>query len=148
MDPKSRGEIRLRSADPMAKPVIDYRVYDDPSDLTRMRMAGQFVNRIYEAPAFAKHVVGPAFPLDPKQSDAAWEEQLRMYTLVGFHPVGTCRMGGDSASVVDPQLRVRGVEGLRVADASIMPVLPSANTNAPAIMIAERAVDFVKAGRR
>jgi choline dehydrogenase len=148
MDAKSRGRIRLRSRDPADQPVIDYRMYDDPADLEQMRWGLQFTNRIYEAPALAKHVVGPAFPPDPHQSDAAWEDHIRTLTRVGFHPVATCRMGADAASVVDPELRVRGVEGVRVADASIMPKLPHANTNAPSIMIGEKAADLIKAGQR
>jgi choline dehydrogenase len=112
-----------------------------------MVRAAKFTNRILDAPAFAGHVVGPAFPANPNQSDEEWEKQLRAYTRVGSHPVGSCRMGGDEASVVDPQLRVRGVQGLRVADASIIPVLPTANTNAPAIMIGEKAADLVKQAR-
>ena len=105
------------------------------------------VARVFEAPALAKHVVGTGFPRRLDQSDEEWEELLRTHARVGSHPVSSCRMGGDEASVVDPLLRVRGVTGLRVADASIMPTLPHANTNAPAIMIGEKAADFVKAGR-
>jgi choline dehydrogenase len=150
MTPKSRGEIRLRSADPMDKPVIDWRMYDDPSDLERMREAMKFGDRIFAAPALARHVAGPAFPPRPNPTDAEWEDLLRRYSQVGYHPVGTCRMGGDAdpGAVLDPQLRVRGVEGLRVADASIMPVLPLANTNAPAIMIGEKAADLIKEDAR
>ena len=85
-------------------------------------------------------MVGTAYPPDPDQSDEEWEAQLRACSSVGYHPVGTCRMGGEADSVVDPQLRVRGVQGLRVADASIMPVLPSANTMAPAIMVGEKGL--------
>ena len=95
MTPKSRGEVRLRSTDPMDKPVIDYPMYGDPSDLERMRLALQFTNRIFEAPSMAKHVVGTAYPPDPAQSDEAWEEQIRLCSSVGYHPVATCRMGGD-----------------------------------------------------
>lgn len=148
MTPKSRGEIRLRSADPMDKPIIDMPMYSDHSDLERMRLGLQFANRIWEAPALARHVVGNAYPADPRQSDAAWEDQIRAYSHVGYHPVKSCRMGADAASVVDPRLRVRGVDGLRIADTSIMPVMPSANTNAPAMMVAEKCADMVLADRR
>jgi choline dehydrogenase len=143
MDPKARGEIRLKSADPKDVPIVDHRLYDHPSDLERMRKGLQLVNRIYAAPSLAKHVVAPAFPPNPDQSDAEWERQIRALSSVGHHPVATCRMGGDAASVLDPRLRVRGVEGLRVADASIYPVLPSANTNAPAIMAGEKGAQLV-----
>jgi choline dehydrogenase len=143
MDPKARGEVRLKSADPEDVPIIEHRLYDHPSDLERMRKGLQLVNRIYAAPSLAKHVVAPAFPPDPDQSDADWERMIRQLSSVGHHPVATCRMGGDEASVLDPRLRVRGVEGLRVADASIYPVLPSANTNAPAIMAGEKGAQLV-----
>ena len=148
LNPKSRGEVRLRSADPHDKPVIDLPMYSEHSDLERMRKALQFANRIWEAPAMAKHVTGPAYPANPKQSDAEWEAQIKAYSHVGYHAAASCRMGGDDASVVDPRLKVRGVEGLRVADASIMPIMPSANTNAPAIMIGEKCADMVLADRR
>jgi choline dehydrogenase len=143
MDPKARGEIRLKSADPKDVPIIDHRLYDHPSDLERMRKGLQLVNRIYAAPSLSRHVVKPAFPPNPEQSDAEWERQIRALSSVGHHPVATCRMGGDDASVLDPRLRVRGVEGLRVADASIYPFLPSANTNAPAIMAGEKGAQLV-----
>jgi choline dehydrogenase len=148
MRPKSRGKIGLHSADPLAKPKIDFRMYDDHADIEAMIKAVKYANSIYDMPSLAKHVSGTAYPPNPRQSDAEWEAQIRDCSLVGFHPVGTCRMGGDAASVVDPQLRVRGVDGLRVADASIMPVLPSANTNAPAIMIGEKAADLIKAAHQ
>ena len=143
MDPKARGEVRLKSADPRDLPIIDHRLYEHPSDLERMRTGLRLVNRIWDAPSLARHVVGTAFPPNPYQSDADWERMLKQLSTVGHHPVATCRMGGDTASVLDPRLRVRGVEGLRVADASIYPVLPSANTNAPAIMAGEKAAQMM-----
>jgi choline dehydrogenase len=145
MTPKSRGRIRLHSADPSVKPMIDMRMYDDASDLERMRLGLRITNRIYEAPAMTKHVTGLGFPPRPHADDAAMDELVRNYTQVGYHPVASCRMGGDAASVVDPRLRVRKVEGLRVIDASIMPIMPSANTNAPSIMVAEKGADMVLA---
>ena len=148
MDMRSRGEIRLRSADPAEKPVIDIRMYDDPRDLVAMREAIRFTNRIFAAPAMARHVVGTAYPTDPDMSDEALEDQIRKYTQIGYHPVGTCRMGADRNAVVDPRLRVRGVDGLRVADASIMPTMPSANTNAPSIMIGEKCAAMVQEDAR
>jgi choline dehydrogenase len=144
MTPKARGEIRLRDTDPTSRPVIDNQLYGDPSDLDKMRRGLKLVNEIYDAPSLSRHVTGTAYPPDPKQSDEEWERHIRTFSSVGIHPVGTCRMGSDEASVLDPRLRVRGVYGLRVADASIMPVLPSANTNAPAIMIGEKCADMVR----
>lgn len=148
MTPNSRGQILLRDADPRSRPVIDFRMYEDPADLDRMRAGMKTANRIFEAPSMAKHVTGTANPPNPDQSDAEWDEQLRACSSTGIHPVGSCRMGSDPDSVVDPQLRVRGVDNVRLADCSIIPVLPSANTNAPAIMIGERCADFVKGNRR
>jgi choline dehydrogenase len=88
--------------------------------------------------------VPPKLPRD----DAEWEALIRAGVGIGFHPVGTCRMGADTGAVVDPALKVRGVQGLRVIDASIMPVMPNANTNAPAIMIGEKGADLVKSDLR
>jgi choline dehydrogenase len=148
MDPKARGEIRLRSADPAEKPIIDHRLYEDPSDLERMRLGLKFANRIFAAPALARHVVRPAYPPDLDQSDTDWEAQIRSSSTVGHHPVATCRMGGGEGAVVDPRLQVRGVERLRVADASVIPVLPFANTNAPAIMVGEKGSDLIREDAR
>ena len=147
MTPYSRGRILLRDADPLSRPVIDFRIYDHPADLERMRKGMRIANRIFDAPALARHVTGPAYPPDPDQSDEAWDDQLRACSSTGLHPVGTCRMGSDDEAVVDTQLRLRGVEGVRVADCSIIPRLPSANTNAPAIMIGERCADFMRGNR-
>jgi choline dehydrogenase len=88
-------------------------------------------------------VIGHCLPPSPPKDDAEWEHYLKTYSGIGFHAVATCRMGADANSVVDPQLRVRGVNGLRVIDASVMPVMPSANTNAPAMMVAEKGADML-----
>lgn len=141
--PRSRGEIRLRSAEAEDKPVIDHRLLGDPEDMVALIRGLKQVDEIFNAPSFTRHLRGRISP-DPKpQSDAEWEQLIRSTAGIGYHPVGTCRMGGDTGSVVDPQLKVRGVAGLRVADASIMPVMPAANTNAPAIMVGEKAADMI-----
>ena len=142
--PRSRGEIRLRSADPTDAPVIDHRLLGDPQDVAAMIRGLKAVDDILHAPSFAKHMTGRIAPPERPRDDAAWEERIRSKSGIGYHPVGTCRMGGDERSVVDPRLRVRGVAGLRVADGSIMPIMPSANTNAPAIMVGEKAAAMIR----
>jgi choline dehydrogenase len=143
MTPNSRGQILLTDTNPESRPRIDYRIYDDPADLERMRKGLKIANEIFDEPSLAKHVTGPASPPNPEQSDEEWDDQLRACSATGLHPVGTCRMGSDAEAVVDTQLRVNGVERVRLADCSIIPLLPSANTNAPAIMIGERCADFI-----
>jgi choline dehydrogenase len=141
--PRSRGEIRLRSVDPADKPVIDHRLLGDPEDVASLVSGVKQVDRIFHSPALASHLRGRLLPVQAPQNDAEWEKSLRDNCGIGYHPVGTCRMGGDTASVVDPRLRVRGVTGLRVVDASIMPIMPAANTNAPAIMIGEKGAEMI-----
>ena len=146
--PKSRGEIRLRSADAMEKPVIDHRLLGHPDDMAAMIRGLRTLDRIFEAPALANHITGRNVPPEPPRDDAEWETLIRDGSGIGYHPVGACRMGADDGSVVDPKLAVRGVRGLRVVDASIMPTMPSANTNAPAIMIGEKGADLIRAAAR
>lgn len=143
--PKSRGEIRLRSTNAADKPVIDHRLIGHPDDIAALISGAKQVQEIFRTPALKRVVVGRFTPDPLPQTDAEWEKQIRNTSGIGYHPVATCRMGGDAASVVDPQLRVRGVAGLRVADASIMPIMPSANTNAPAIMVGEKAAALIAA---
>ncbi len=141
--PKSRGEIRLRSALGADKPVIDHRLLGHPDDMAALVRGVKQVQELFAMPALAGHTVRPIAPDLLPAHDEEWAQSIRASAGIGFHPVGTCRMGGDEASVVDPALRVRGVAGLRVADASIMPIMPAANTNAPSIMIGEKAAAMI-----
>ena len=147
--PESRGAISLRSADPFAAPVIRPNWYADPRDRALMRRGVAIARQIMAQPALerfrGREVAPGADILDPAALDA-WIAQNSGST---HHPVGTCKMGveADATAVVDAQLRVRGVAGLRVADASIMPRITSGNTNAPCMMIGQRCADFILAGQ-
>jgi choline dehydrogenase-like flavoprotein len=141
--PKSRGSVRLMSAAPEADPLIDPNLLDDPDDLQRMVRAVRLCRRILRAPAFSKYRAKEYHPAADLESDADIESFIRSTAATVYHPVGTCRMGAGPDAVVDSELRVRGVDGLRVADASVIPSIVGGNTNAPTIMVAERAVDFI-----
>ncbi len=141
--PESRGTVSLGSGDASAAPVIDPNFLDDDRDIATLRKGVRLSHRIADAPALQAFGPTDRHPVD-LDDDAALDELIRNRADTVYHPVGTCRMGGDEDSVVDPQLKVRGVDGLWIADASIMPRLVSGNTNAPSIMIGERCADFVK----
>ncbi|MDR3509341.1 MAG: FAD-dependent oxidoreductase [Caulobacteraceae bacterium] len=136
MNPTSRGTVRLASADPEAAPKIQHELLP-PEDLARLVRGARFAKQIYTAQAFAAELVSDEAPA-LEADDAAWSDFVRGHAFMGYHACGTCRMGGDDA-VLDPRLRVRGVRGLRVADASVMPTITTGNTNAPVMMIAEKA---------
>ena len=142
--PKSRGTVSLASADPDAPPVIDPRFFSDEEDLRVLRTGFKEARRIVHADAFAKYRPREVEPGEGVRSDADLAAYIRRFGTTIFHPVGTCRMGTDDMAVVDAELRVRGIEGLRVADCSIMPTIVGGNTNAPAIMIGEKAADMIR----
>ena len=143
LQPFSRGEIRLRSRDPNEHPVIEHQLLGDPRDLERLVRAGKFVERLFRTRPMADHVVGNNFPGYIPHTDKDWEDTVRQLSSHGYHPVGTCRMGGEDA-VLSPQLEVRGVGGLSVVDASAMPNIISGNTNATTIAIAEKGAELLK----
>ena len=144
--PRSRGTIRLRSGDPLAPPLIDPNYFADPYDLQSTVDGVRLGQDLMRQPAIAKHIARQHIP-EPLHTQHEFEEFVRRTAMGGTHPTGACKMGTDSMAVVDPQLRVHGIEGLRVADSSIMPSMPSGNTNAPSIMIGERAADFIRGNR-
>ncbi len=144
LTPKARGRLWLRSADPSDKPRILTNSLTEPEDVASL-VAGVKIAREIAATGPMREICGrEVFPGDGVKDDADIEADVRRRVELLYHPVGTCRMGSDDASVVDPELRVRGVENLRVADASVMPIITGGNTNAPAIMIGERAADLVR----
>ena len=145
--PKSRGRLRLASANAGDKVKIEASYLSDPDgfDLAMLKECFRLSREILAQPAFAPFRGSEIFPGEATQSEAEIEAFIRRKAETIYHPIGTCRMGSDEGAVVDPQLRVRGVEGLRVIDASVMPCLPGGNTNAPTIMIAERAADLIRA---
>ncbi|MBN8893794.1 MAG: choline dehydrogenase [Rhodanobacter sp.] len=141
LHPRSRGRLRLHSADP-AQPIAIHANYlgdAEGHDLKMMIEAARLSREILDQPAFAAHRGAPVFPERRIHTDEEYADFIRRKAETIYHPVGTCRMGKDDRAVVDSELRVRGVDGLRVVDASVMPTLPTGNTNAPTIMIAERA---------
>jgi len=150
--PKSRGEIRLASSDPLAKPDIFANYLSHPDDMECLVKGVKLARRILAAPAFAPYrgaeIVPAAVSVKDDNDDEGIRNFIRDCAETIYHPVGTCKMGNDDMAVVDDQLRVRGLEGLRVVDASIMPLLIGGNTNAPTIMIAEKASDMIKRSRK
>jgi choline dehydrogenase len=117
----------------------------DEHDVDELVAICRRMREVYETSPLREHVIREVLPGSAIQTDDEWRAHIKMASFGGAHGVGTCTMGTHQAAVVDPTLAVHGVDGLRVADASIMPTLPSGNTNAPAIMIGERASDFIRA---
>jgi choline dehydrogenase len=145
--PSSRGEVRLASADPLDRPIIDPRYLSDADDV-RCAVAGVRWNlKMLYAKAFEDLRGEEIAPGEFMRDDTALEAFVRRTASTTWHPVGTCKMGNDLMAVVDATLTVHGLESLRVIDASIMPTIVSGNTNAPAIMIGEKGADLVRANR-
>lgn len=141
--PRSRGRIRLGKG---GRPLVEHQFLADGEDLAAMVSALKMANGVFETPAMQKLIIGDRVPDPIPANDDEWADYARAKTMVVYHPVGSCRMGSDERSVVDPQCRVRGVKGLRVVDASVMPLIVSGNTNATTIMIAEKVADMIREG--
>jgi len=143
MRPESRGDVHAVSADPRRAPAIRFNFLSSPTDAALTARAIRIARAVMTAPAMAPLRVSELAPGASRTSDDEILDWVRQAGETTYHPVGTCRMGQDALAVVDSRLRVRGITGLRVADASVMPTLTSGNTNAPAIMIGEKAADMV-----
>lgn len=141
--PRSRGEVTLASREPQADPLINPRFLEDEEDMRVFLQGAKTQRRILESAALGAHRRAMMYAFDASD-DKAWEEDIRNRADTQYHPVGTCKMGVDEQAVVDTELRVHGIERLRVIDASVMPTLVAGNTNAPTIMIAEKAADMMR----
>jgi 4-pyridoxate dehydrogenase len=144
VQPQSRGSVRLASNDPAAAPLIHQNFLSSPRDWQSLRAGFRVARKLAAQPSMAPFVGAEFFPGPACESDDEIDEHIRKTSITVHHPAGTCRMGADAGSVVDPQLRVRGLAGLRVVDASVMPDLVCGNINAAVIMIAEKASDLIR----
>jgi choline dehydrogenase-like flavoprotein len=142
--PRSRGTVRLASADPLAAPLIDPNYWEDPHDRAMSIKGLKLAQEIMRQDALKPYVLAERLPGPEVRTEADYIAYACAHAKTDHHPAGTCRMGADPGAVVDPRLRFNGIEGLRVVDASIMPTVVSSNTNAATIMIAERAADLIR----
>jgi choline dehydrogenase len=143
--PESRGSIHIRSARASDPPRIHANYLGAEEDAHTLVSALKMIRKIAAQPALAQYIVRETRPGPEAQSDDELLDHIRKTGQTSYHPIGTCRMGADKLAVVDAQLRVHGVQGLRICDASIMPTMVASNTNAPSIMIGEKASDMVLA---
>jgi choline dehydrogenase-like flavoprotein len=141
--PRSRGTVRLASSDPKAAPLIDPNYWADPYDRECALKGLRLAREILRQPALKPFVLGERLPGDDLDTDEELAEYAYRSCKTDHHPVGTCAMGRGPEAVVTPDLKLRGIDGLRVVDASVMPFIPSCNTNAPTIMVAEKASDII-----
>jgi choline dehydrogenase-like flavoprotein len=147
MRPKSRGTIKLKSADPADAPLIDPNYFSEPEDLKRGMLGVRLARDIMRQPALKPFIMAERLPGPDIDSDEALYDYICGNAKTQHHPVGGCKMGVDGMAVVSPELRVHGLDGLRVCDSSIMPQINSSNTNAPSIMIGEKAADIIRGNR-
>jgi choline dehydrogenase-like flavoprotein len=142
--PRSRGTVRLASADPTAAPLIDPNFLAEPEDSRTLVEGIELIREAMRQPGIAGDVRFERSPgANPRADRAELLEEIKNRATTVYHPAGSCRMGADERAVVDPELRVRGIDGLRVADASVMPTVTGGNTNAPAMMIGERCAELM-----
>jgi choline dehydrogenase len=146
--PRSRGEVRLASSDPRTAPRVNPNILADPEDAAPLLRGLHLVRRLCDMPSFEPYKAAEVRPGRSARSDAELRAYLRQATATAHHPVGSCRMGIDDLAVVDPTLRVRGVDALRVVDAAVFPGIVGGNTNAPVVMVAERAADLITGRNR
>ena len=142
LHPKSRGTVSLSSSDPKAPPIIQPNFLQEKDDLDKLIKGGKLVFKLMEDEALKKHIKLDGLPIN-RSSENFLIEHIKKTLETVYHPVGTCKMGIDEMSVVDPSLKVHGIHNLRVVDASIMPKIVSGNTNAPVYMIAEKGADMI-----
>ena len=143
--PHSRGHVKLASSDPSVPPIIDPNYLAEEQDWKAYRAATELCRAIGADDAYAPYRKAEVLPGGGELSDAQWRDFLAQSLNTYFHPTSTCRMGVDEMSVVDPELRVYGVDNLRVADASVMPAITTSNTNAPSMMIGWKCAEMVRA---
>lgn len=141
--PRSRGQLRLGSADPFAPPLIDPNLLSASEDVEPLIRGIRLIRRIFASPAFAPWRASETAPGPSAVTGEQLIDYIRAQGYTVHHPVSTCRMGTDALAVVDPELRVSGIEGLRVADASVFPSIIGGNTNAAVVMVAEKAADLI-----
>ena len=146
MRPRSRGTVRLASSNPTAKPLIDPNYWADPYDKEMSLRGLKLAREILNQKSLKPYVIEERLPGLALKTDAELADYACNHAKTDHHPVGTCKMGHDKMAVVSPQLKLHGLEGLRIADASVMPTITTGNTNAPTIMIAEKAADLIKRG--
>lgn len=145
--PRSRGTVRLRSADPAVPPVVDPNFLADPYDVKTSGEGVRISKEIFSQPSLRKYIRRIVLPDDSVRTAQDFQAYARRYGRTSYHPTCTCKIGKDAMAVVDPQLRVHGLDGIRICDSSVMPSLIGSNTNAPTAMIAEKASDLVRGNR-
>ena len=145
--PKARGTVRLRSANPAELPMVDPNFLGHPDDVKRSAQGVKLSVDVFNQPSLQKYIRQIRFPDFTVKSQEDFENYARQYGRTSYHPTGTCKMGVDKMAVVDPKMRVHGIDGLRICDSSTMPSLVGSNTNAPTIMMAEKASDMIRGNR-